>query len=140
MFEFYKEDGRIKIKLWGMKIIFKNPFINRLEDCCAIENLKYLKKQGTNFPHPVGIVVGKGVEIGKNCTIFQNVTIGKWNGALPKIGDNVKIYANSVIYGDTTIGNNAVIGAGSVVTKSVPDNAVVVGNPAKIVKYNTDGK
>ena len=43
--------------------------------------------------------------------------------------------ANVTIIGDITIGNNVTIGAGSVVVKDVPDNSVVVGNPARVIKY-----
>lgn len=51
------------------------------------------------------------------------------------IGDNVSIYPNSVVIGNITIGNNVTVGAGSVVIKDVPDNAVVVGNPARITSF-----
>ena len=137
-FKIIREDGRIKINIFGLKVCFRNPFIDRLKDCCAIENIEYLKKQGTIFPHPVGIVIGKGIEIGKKCTIFQNVTIGKYDDALPKLGDNVCVFAGAILFGNIKIGNNAIIGAGSVVTKSVPDNAIVIGNPAKVIKYRED--
>ena len=53
-----------------------------------------------------------------------------------KAGDNVTIMPNSVVTGGITIGNNVTIGAGSVVLKSVPDNCLVVGNPARIIKLN----
>lgn len=76
---------------------------------------------------------------GKNLTVLQGVTIG--NGlrmedgiGCPVIGDNVTIMTNSVVCGSITIGNNVVIGAGSIVTKDVPDDCVVVGNPARIIK------
>lgn len=59
------------------------------------------------------------------------------NGKIPIIGNNVIIGANCVIIGDVSIGDGAIIGAGSVVTKSVPQNAIVVGNPAKIIKYRS---
>ena len=52
----------------------------------------------------------------------------------PKIGNNVTIYAGACVSGGITIGDNVVIGANAVVTKDVPDNAVVVGNPARIIK------
>lgn len=52
----------------------------------------------------------------------------------PTIGDNVTIGANAVIIGDIMIGNNVTIGAGAVVTKSIPDNCIVVGNPARVIK------
>lgn len=67
--------------------------------------------------------------------IFQNVTIGCKDYKTPVIGNNVRIYLNSVIFGDINIGDNAVIGAGAVVINDVPANAVVVGNPARIIKY-----
>lgn len=74
--------------------------------------------------------------VGKNLQVWHNVTIGKArpNGKRPIIGDNVKVFTGSVVLGDITIGNNVTIGANSVVLKSVPDNCVVVGNPARIVK------
>lgn len=78
---------------------------------------------------------------GKNFSVYQNVTIGKnyrkvVNGVdTPSFGDNVSVYANSVVIGGITIGNNVKIGAGSVVTKDVPDNCTVVGNPMRIIMH-----
>lgn len=75
--------------------------------------------------------------IGANFQIWQNVTIGVKtqfnNGTRPTIGNNVRICSGAVVCGDITIGDNVTIGANSVVMKSVPDNCVVVGNPARIV-------
>lgn len=73
---------------------------------------------------------------GKNLQVWHNVTIGKNHsgGKAPIIGDNVKIMTNSLVFGDIIVGNNVTIGAGTVLYKSVPDNCVVVGNPARIVK------
>lgn len=137
IFEIYRCSGHIVIRLWFIKIRFKNIFINQLADCCDIPNLKLLLKNGTIFPHPVGIVISKDAKIGTECRIYQNVTIGKKNGLnnekAPVIGNKVKIYPNSVIIGDITIGDNAIIGAGSVVIHDVPKNSVVAGNPAKII-------
>lgn len=71
--------------------------------------------------------------IGENFMVFQNVTIGMSRGGRPTIGDNVVIFCNSVVVGGITIGNNVHVGAGAVVCKSVPDNSIVVGNPARII-------
>lgn len=68
---------------------------------------------------------------------MQNTVIGNKykNGTYvkPYLESNIFIGANAVIIGDVHIGNNVKIGAGSVVTKSIPDNCVVAGNPAKII-------
>lgn len=76
--------------------------------------------------------------IGKNCQIWHNVTIGRAHdkGRRPRIGNNVKICTGAVVIGDITIGNNVTIGANTTVTKSIPDNCVVCGNPARIINQN----
>lgn len=95
---------------------------------------------GVFFVHPWCTRIGAR-KIGKNCTIRHLTTIGS-NGdpkkmdATPIIGDNVDIGCLCGIFGDIVIGNNVKIGAGSIIVKSVPDNCVVVGNPAKIIKQN----
>lgn len=94
--------------------------------------------KGTTFPHhALGIVIHPYAKIGCNCKISQNVTIGGRSGLeqLPVIGDNVLIGTGAKVLGPIEIGNNVQIGAGAIVIESVPDNAVVVGVPAKIIKY-----
>lgn len=54
------------------------------------------------------------------------------------IGDDVWIGGGAIILPGVTIGNNAIVGAGSVVTKDIPDNVIVAGNPARIIKENKD--
>lgn len=76
--------------------------------------------------------------IGDNFIVRNNTTIGNKHdddNEKPIIGNNVNVGANSVIIGEIKIGNNVVIGAGSVVVKDIPDNCVVAGNPAKIIKF-----
>jgi serine O-acetyltransferase len=85
--------------------------------------------------HPYCTVLN-AISIGKNFYVNHLVTIGEIEGKKPTIGDNVSVYTGAIIIGDITIGNNCQIGAGSVVTKSIPDNCVVVGNPARIIKQN----
>lgn len=69
-------------------------------------------------------------------TLRHNTTIGEKtpNGGAPVIGDCVDIGTGVIILGNIEIGKGSVIGAGAVVTKSIPPYSVVVGNPAKIIK------
>lgn len=84
--------------------------------------------------------VGRNVRIGKNCTMLPGVVFGnKYESEDCRkviVGDNCYIGLNAKILGPVTIGNNVTIGANAVVTKDIPDNAVVGGIPAKIIKYN----
>ena len=93
--------------------------------------------QGTKLGYGgMGIVLHPNSKIGKNVIIGQQVTIGGRSKikSLPIIGDNVLIGTGAKILGDVTIGNNVVIGANAVVIKSIPDNCVAAGIPAKIIK------
>ena len=111
-----------------------------LKELCYIGDLDALKAQGTHFILPVGLIVSKYARLGKNCILYQNVTIGgkdfpnhAGNPAnYPQIGDNVVIYPGAFVAGPITIGNNCIIGANTVVFGNVPDNCMVSGNPAKI--------
>ncbi|SUX38656.1 Serine acetyltransferase [Cedecea davisae] len=84
--------------------------------------------------HGYAVVINKFVVAGDDLTIRHGVTIGNRGKSLacPVIGNGVELGANVVIVGDITIGNNVAIGAGSVVLDSVPDNALVVGEKARV--------
>ena len=71
--------------------------------------------------------------------ISQFLSIGSNKGTPAVIGDNVYIGPNVCIVEDVHIGNNATIGAGAVVVKDVPENATVVGVPAKVISYDNAG-
>ena len=95
--------------------------------------------KGLTFPHFSGIVINGGVRIGKNCTIYQGVTLGSVRGpkgGSPIVKDNVVISSGAKIIGKVTIGSNVMIGSGTIVVTDIPDNAVVVGNPGKIISLN----
>lgn len=78
------------------------------------------------FPHPTGIVIGRGVRIGSYARVFQNVTIGSSRkGEYPVIGDNVTIYSGAVVAGNLAVGSGAIVGANCVVTRSVLGSDVI---------------
>jgi len=84
------------------------------------------------------------IKMGENCNVSANCVLGLGSkgdrrGA-PVFGNRVFIGPNAVVVGKIKIGSNVAIGANTVVTKDVPENAVIVGNPAKIISYNgSDG-
>lgn len=98
---------------------------------------------GLKLYHAHSLVLNRGVIMGANCTLRQCVTIGNKERAdntltdCPKIGNNVNIGANVCILGDIEIGDNVIIGAGSIVVKSVPPSCIIAGNPAKIIRFTT---
>lgn len=89
----------------------------------------------------IGVVIHSKAQIGNYCSIGQQVTIGGGNSrypGLPIIGNHVRISKGAIVFGGITIGDNAIIGANAVVNKPVPDNAVVAGVPAKIIRIKKD--
>jgi len=87
----------------------------------------------------LGVVLHEKAIIGENVTIMQNVTIGGRNGrGAPRIDNNVFIGSGACVLGDIIIGKNSMIGANAVVINDVPENAVVGGIPAKVLKYNDE--
>lgn len=88
--------------------------------------------------HGMGIVIGETTTIGDNCTIYHGVTLGgtgkdKYKRH-PDLGNNVVVGCGAKVLGPIKIGNNVKIGANSVILKEVPNNSTVVGIPGKIVR------
>lgn len=109
------------------------------------------KLRFTVYPNTVGpglrifhtgdfVHVKPNCRIGRNCTLLPGVVIGNKHfendGSWVTIGDNCYIGLGVKIFGEVTIGDNVVVGANSVVVKDIPDNCVVGGIPAKILKFN----
>ena len=101
---------------------------------------------GCHFQYQGGITIEDGALIG-HCVTLATLN----HGFAPedrvtlypkpiRIGQKVWIGANSVVLPGVTIGDNAIVGAGSVVTRDVPPNGIVVGNPARLIKYIDDCK
>ena len=100
--------------------------------------------------HGMGVVIGETSEIGNNVTIYHAVTLGGSSPSVdserqrhekrhPTIGDDVVIGSGAQIIGPIKVGNNSRIAANAVVVKDVPDNATMVGIPAKVVKLENKG-
>jgi len=87
---------------------------------------------GLLIPHPNGIVIHPDAQIGPNCLIFQQVTIGVANG-IPPIGGHVDIGPGAKVLRAFTIGDPARIGANAVVLSDVTEGSTVVGIPAHAV-------
>jgi len=88
---------------------------------------------GLLIPHPNGIVIHPDADIGPNCLLFQQVTLGHAEGGVPRIGGHVDIGAGAKLIGPITVGDHARIGANAVVTIDVPACATAIGIPARIV-------
>ncbi|HUG23782.1 serine O-acetyltransferase [Piscinibacter sp.] len=88
---------------------------------------------GLLLPHPNGIVIHPAAEIGPNCLIFQQVTIGSEGNGVPRIGGHVDIGAGAKLLGAIQIHDHALIGANAVVLCDVPAGRTAVGIPARIL-------
>lgn len=92
---------------------------------------------GFFIDHGMGVVIGETAEIHRNVTIYHGVTLGGTSlekvKRHPTIEENVVIGAGAKVLGNITIGRDSRIGANSVVVKSVPANAVVVGVPGQVI-------
>jgi len=98
--------------------------------------------------HGMGVVIGETSEIKDNVTIYHMVTLGGISPSLnseeqrnvkrhPTLENNVVVGSGAQVLGPVTVGFNAKIGANAVVTKDVPENAVMVGIPAKKVNITS---
>lgn len=133
--EYYKNN---KTGFWN-KLMYSFYFIKHRRNCInkGIYIMPNTCQEGLFLPHPGFIRIGSFCNIGKNCTILPMVLIGKKKPGIEcnvVIGNNCYISTGVSIIGPVKIGNNVTIAAGAVVTQDIPDNCVVAGVPAKIVK------
>ena len=108
-------------------------------------------KVGKNLfiDHGMGVVIGETSEIKDNVTIYHMVTLGGISPSTnsddqrdakrhPTLEDNVVIGSGAQVLGPVTIGKNAKVGANAVVTKDVPENAIMIGIPAKNINIKSE--
>ncbi|MEO6550701.1 MAG: hypothetical protein ABIN94_22035 [Ferruginibacter sp.] len=129
------------------------PLLNKLVGLHCLIWLK-ISQVITGLSLPIGLKVGKGIfishsgtiiinsncELGENCNLAPDTVIGFGikNGirGYPKIGNRVFIGPGAKIFGPIVIGDDVAVGANAVINSSVPDKAVVVGIPGKVVSFN----
>ena len=135
------------------KAPFRNIFYYRIRNEKNISKI-ILKITSKLFPQLMTIEIdgeiGGGLLISHNFSVIYpekageylriapGVVIGRNGKGFPKIGNNVWIAANASVIGDVTIGDNVIVAAGAVVVHDVPDNCVVGGNPAKVIRKLTE--
>jgi len=97
---------------------------------------------GNNFVilHSVGVVINGKVRGGDNIFLESGVVIGEEKRGCPVLGNNIFIGSGAKILGAITLGSNVTVGANAVVVKSVPDDAVVGGVPAKIIRFKSSSE
>lgn len=92
---------------------------------------------GLFIDHGMGVVIGETAEVGRDCTLYQGVTLGgtslQHGKRHPTLEDGVVVGAGAGIIGAIVVGANSKVAAGAVVVKSVPPNSTVVGVPGRVV-------
>ena len=120
-------------------LILARFFKRKNEVCNQFEHgYQHSVSPGTLFHH-TGVTLNDDVTIEAGVQIFKNVTLALVNGERCRIGEGAVIFSHVIILGKR-IGANSVVAAGAIVTKDVPDNVVVAGNPAKIIKQCSNAR
>src|SRR6056300_400682 len=142
---------RIANFIWGLNLKIPARIISQLSRFLTGIEIHPAAKIGKNLfiDHGMGVVIGETSEIGNNVTIYHMATLGGIAPSInsneqrqvkrhPTLGDCVVVGSGAQILGPVIIGTHAKIGANAVVTKNVPENAVMVGIPAKNVGTATE--
>lgn len=150
-----KHNNRNLVLLLLLRPQFRNLFFYRIKSHSSIlkrickpdatltiaSDCEHIIGGGIYFEHATGTHIA-AKSIGKGCIFRHLTTLGvkskNRHNERPAVGNNVDFGVNVTCIGDITIGDNAIIAAGSVVVKNVPPNAIVAGNPAKVIKYRTE--
>ena len=125
---------------WRYKLRFLARFLSHLSRFLTGIEIHPGAKIGRRFfiDHGAGVVIGETAEVGDDVLMYQGVVLGgttlKKGKRHPTIGNNVVIGSGAVALGAITVADGARIGSGSVVVKSVPPGATVVGIPGRIVE------
>ena len=131
---------RITHSLWELKIPVIPRLLSHIARLFTGIEIHPAAKIGAGFfiYHGMGVVIGETTEIGEDCLLYQGVTLGgtgKEKGKRhPTLGNHVVVGGGAKVLGPIRIGDYVKIGANSVILKDVPDYSIVVGVPGKIIK------
>ncbi len=138
-------------QLWNLKLLLFARMLSQFSRFLTGIEIHPGAKIGKNLfiDHGMGCVIGESSEIGDNVTLYHGVTLGGISPSEnsdkqrnvkrhPTLKDNVIVGSSAQILGPVTVGNSARIGANAVVLKDVPENATMVGNPARNISTNKD--
>ncbi len=131
---------RISHALWNLRIPVLPRFLSHVARFLTGIEIHPAAKIGSGFfiDHGMGVVIGETTEIGNDCLLYQGVTLGgtgKEKGKRhPTLGNNVVVGTGAKILGPMKIGDYVKVGANSVVLNPVPDYSIVVGVPGRIIK------
>lgn len=130
---------RVAHFLWQHRLFFLARLLSHINRALTGIEIHPGAKIGRRFfiDHGMGVVIGETTEIGDDVLMYQGVVLGgttlEKRKRHPTIEDNVVIGAGAILLGPITIGRGALVGAGSVVIKSVPPGATVVGVPGRVI-------
>ena len=137
-------------RLWNLKMYLLARVISQFSRFLTGIEIHPAAKIGKNLfiDHGMGVVIGETTEIGNNVTLYHGVTLGGISPAEnsssqvnqkrhPTLHDNVIVGSGGQILGPISIGKGARVGANAVVTKDVPENATMVGIPAKNISKDS---
>lgn len=132
-------------KVWQFSVILEGAVIGENCNICAHTFIENDVQIGENCTIKSGVFLWDGIKLEDHVFVGPNATFTNdrlprskvYPGSFPRtlIKKHASIGANATILPGIVIGEGAMVGAGAVVTKSVPDFAVVVGNPAKVIRY-----
>jgi len=135
-------------RIWQFAVILENAILGSNCNICAHTFIESDVVVGDNVTLKSGVFLWSGLRIADNVFIGPNATFT--NDMFPRskhyaddypktyVNESASIGANATILPGVVVGKGAMVGAGAVVTKSVPDYALVVGNPARIIRYMDD--
>lgn len=131
---------RIAHWFWNHKLLFFGRLLSHINRFLTGIEIHPGAKIGRRFfiDHGMGVVLGETTEVGDDVLLYQGVVLGgtslRKGKRHPTIGNGVVIGTGATLLGDIEVGDGAKIGAGSVVVKSVPKGATVVGIPGKVIE------